>query len=103
MAAGRGNSTKLADRSRRKLQEPEDYRVILLNDNYTTMDFVVEILISIFRKTEEEADRIMLDVHRKGQGLVGLYPWDIAQTKAEQVHVEAAKREFPLRCIVEQA
>jgi ATP-dependent Clp protease adaptor protein ClpS len=102
MAAGRGNSTKLADKSRKKLQEPEDCRVILLNDNYTTMDFVVEILISIFQKTEGEANRIMLDIHRKGQGLVGLYPWDIAQTKAEQVHAEAAKKDFPLRCIVEQ-
>jgi ATP-dependent Clp protease adaptor protein ClpS len=103
MAAGRGNGTKIADRSRKKLQEPQDYRVILLNDNYTTMDFVVEILITVFQKSEGEANRIMLDIHRKGQGLVGLYPWDIAQTKAERVHAEAAKREFPLRCIVEQA
>ncbi|MDR1444814.1 MAG: ATP-dependent Clp protease adaptor ClpS [Treponema sp.] len=99
----RGDSTKLADRNRKKLREPENYRVILLNDNYTTMDFVVEILISIFQKKIEEANRIMLDVHRKGQGLVGLYPWDIAQTRTEQVHAEAAKKGFPLRCIVEQA
>jgi ATP-dependent Clp protease adaptor protein ClpS len=103
MATVRENGTKLADRSEEKLREPEDYRVILLNDNYTTMDFVVEILVSIFRKTEEEAYRIMLDVHRKGQGIVGLYPWDIASTKAEQVRAEAAKNEFPLRCIVERA
>jgi ATP-dependent Clp protease adaptor protein ClpS len=103
MAAVRGGGTKLADKSEEKLREPEDYRVILLNDHYTTMDFVVEILISIFQKTEQEANRIMLDVHLKGQGLVGLYPWDIARTKVEQVHAEAAKREFPLRCIVERA
>jgi ATP-dependent Clp protease adaptor protein ClpS len=97
------NGTKPADRSEEKLREPKDCRVILLNDNYTTMDFVVEILVSIFQKTGEEAHRIMLDVHRKGQGLVGLYPWDIAWTRAEQVRTAAEKNEFPLRCIVEQA
>ncbi|MDR2375602.1 MAG: ATP-dependent Clp protease adaptor ClpS [Treponema sp.] len=103
MAAVRDHGTRPADKTEDKTQEPGDYRVILLNDNYTTMDFVVGILIFIFQKTEEEAHRIMLDVHRKGRGLVGLYPWDIACTKAEQVHVEAAKNEFPLRCIVERA
>jgi ATP-dependent Clp protease adaptor protein ClpS len=97
------NGTKLADRTEEKLREPEDYRVILLNDNYTTMDFVVEILVTIFQKTGEEAHRIMLDVHRQGRGLVGLYPWDIAWTRAEQVRIEAEKNEFPLRCIVERA
>jgi ATP-dependent Clp protease adaptor protein ClpS len=86
-----------------KLKEPEEFRVILLNDNYTTMDFVVMILVSIFHKTEEDAGKIMLDVHKKGKGIVGLYPWDIAATKAEQVHAAARKNEFPLRCIVEPA
>jgi ATP-dependent Clp protease adaptor protein ClpS len=86
-----------------KLKEPEEYRVILLNDHYTTMDFVVEILINIFHKTVEDASRIMLDVHRKGRGIVGVYPWDIAVTKAEQVHAAARNEEFPLRCIVEPA
>jgi ATP-dependent Clp protease adaptor protein ClpS len=103
MAGNRGNGAKLADRREEKLREPEDFWVILLNDHYTTMDFVVQILISVFQKSEEEANRIMLDVHRKGQGLVGRYSWDIARTKAEQVHAEAAKNEFPLRCIVERA
>jgi ATP-dependent Clp protease adaptor protein ClpS len=102
MAEDRGNGTKLADRSEEKLREPGDYRVILLNDNYTTMEFVVDILITIFQKTGEEANRIMLDVHQKGKGIVGHYPWDIAQTKASQVHAAAAQEEFPLRCIVER-
>jgi ATP-dependent Clp protease adaptor protein ClpS len=92
-----------SSRKEEKLKEPEEYRVILLNDNYTTMDFVVAVLISIFQKNEGEAKRIMLDVHRKGRGTVGFYPWDIARTKAEQVHAEAGRRGFPLRCIVEQA
>ncbi|MDR0731066.1 MAG: ATP-dependent Clp protease adaptor ClpS [Treponema sp.] len=103
MAAVRDHGTRPADKSEDKLREPDDYQVILLNDNYTTMDFVIEILVSIFRKNEAEAHRIMLDVHRKGRGIVGLYPWDIACTKADQVHIEAAKNEFPLRCIVERA
>jgi ATP-dependent Clp protease adaptor protein ClpS len=103
MAAVFGNDTQLADKSREKLKEPEQFRVILLNDHYTTMEFVVDVLISIFHKNEEDANRIMLDVHRRGQGMVGMYPFDIAQTKANQVHAAAREREFPLRCIVEQA
>ncbi|MDR1908994.1 MAG: ATP-dependent Clp protease adaptor ClpS [Spirochaetaceae bacterium] len=92
---------KFATRNAEKLREPEDYRVILLNDDYTTMDFVVEVLVLIFQKNEEDANRIMMDVHRKGRGIVGSYPWDIAQTKANQVHAAAREHEFPLRCLVE--
>lgn len=86
-----------------KLMEPEEFRVILLNDHFTTMDFVIEILMSIFHKSPEDANKIMLDVHRKGKGIVGIYPWDIATTKAAQVHTAAQENEFPLRCIVEPA
>ncbi|MDR2071766.1 MAG: ATP-dependent Clp protease adapter ClpS [Treponema sp.] len=86
-----------------KLKEPEEFRVILLNDHYTTMDFVVNILVQIFHKNVEDANRIMLDVHRKGRGMVGVYPYDIAQTKVNQVHEAAKEHEFPLRCIVEKA
>jgi ATP-dependent Clp protease adaptor protein ClpS len=91
-----------ASQRKEKLKEPEEYRVILLNDHYTTMDFVVEVLMVIFHKNAEDASRIMLDVHRKGKGIVGVYPWDIAATKADQVHAAAREHEFPLRCIVEQ-
>ena len=84
-----------------KVGEPQDYRVILLNDDYTAMDFVVEVLMVVFHKKSEDAARIMLDVHKKGKGIVGQYPWDIASTKAEQVHEAARENEFPLRCIVE--
>ena len=94
---------KPVDKIREKLKEPEEFKVILLNDHYTTMEFVVEILMVIFHKTGEDANRIMLDVHRKGKGLVGVYPWDIAATKAQQVHTAAKDRQFPLRCIVEPA
>jgi len=92
-----------ASRTDDKFKEPEEFKVILLNDHYTTMEFVVEILIVIFHKNGEDANRIMLDVHRKGRGVVGVYPWDIAATKLEQVHAAAKANEFPLRCIVEPA
>jgi len=97
-----GNETDLVTKKKEKLAEPEDFRVILLNDHYTTMEFVVEILMGVFHKNETDANRIMLDVHRKGKGIVGVYAWDIAQTKAEQVHTLARQHEFPLRCIVEK-
>lgn len=77
--------------------------MILLNDDFTTMEFVVEVLMSIFHKNTDDALRIMLDVHKKGKGVVGIYTWDIAVTKAEQVHAAADANEFPLRCIVELA
>ena len=92
---------KPVTKTRTKFKEPEKSRVILLNDNYTTMNFVVEILISIFHKDSEEANRIMMDVHRNGKGTAGVYPNDIAVTKTEQVHAAARDKEFPLRCVVE--
>ena len=91
------------DKTIPKIQDPEEYRVVLLNDDYTTMDFVVEVLMVIFHKNPAEAEKIMLDVHKKGKGLVGIYPWDIAVTKAEQVHMAARENQYPLRCIVEPA
>ncbi|MDR0453081.1 MAG: ATP-dependent Clp protease adaptor ClpS [Treponema sp.] len=101
MAENRGSGAKFAVRRTEKLKEPGKFRVILLNDDYTTMDFVVEILMLVFHKSAEEAGRIMMDVHCKGRGVVAVYPWDIAQTKAEQVHSLARERQFPLRCVVE--
>ena len=86
-----------------KIKEPEEYMVILLNDDYTTMEFVIEILMTIFQKNIEDAHRIMLNVHEKGKDIVGVYAWDIAATKAEQVHATARRNDFPLRCIVEKA
>jgi ATP-dependent Clp protease adaptor protein ClpS len=95
--------TKPKEKTVEKLKEPDEYRVILLNDDYTTMDFVVVVLVEIFHKNLEDANRIMLDVHKKGKGIVGQYPWDIAATKADQVHAMARENEFPLKCIVEKA
>lgn len=82
-------------------KKPKMYRVILLNDDYTTMDFVVEILIIIFQKSPADATRIMLDVHEKGKGIVGVYTFDIARTKIAQVELMAREREFPLVAVME--
>jgi len=94
---------KAVSKTIEKIKEPEQYRVILLNDHYTTMDFVIEVLMVIFHKSIEDANKIMLDVHKKGRGIVGVYTWDIAVTKSEQVLTAAKANQFPLLCIVEPA
>jgi ATP-dependent Clp protease adaptor protein ClpS len=97
-----GNA-ELLTRDEKKLKEPREYTVILLNDNYTTRDFVVEILELVFHKNPDEAVRIMLNVHHKGRGVVGVYTWDIANTKTNQVHAMAKQYDYPLKCIIEEA
>ena len=99
--AGVGGQTKL--REAVIVKEPVQYRVLLHNDDYTTMEFVIEVIIDVFQKDIPTATKIMLDVHRKGAGVVGTYPYDIAVSKADQVHKKARSREFPLRCSVEPA
>jgi ATP-dependent Clp protease adaptor protein ClpS len=86
-----------------EIREPKMYRVILHNDDYSTMDFVIEVLISIFHKPAADATRIMLDVHKKGMGICGVYTYDIAATRVARVHQLAKKREFPLKCSLEEA
>jgi len=83
-------------------REPDMYRVILLNDHYTTMDFVVQVIRTVFHKNLIEATKIMMDVHKKGKGLVGVYTYDIARTKAAQVEQLARSEQFPLKCTVEK-
>lgn len=78
------------------------FKVFLLNDDYTTMDFVVYILEKIFHKPRLEATKIMLYVHHNGKGLAGIYPKDIAETKVDMVHSLARQAGFPLRCIIEK-
>ncbi len=78
------------------------YRVILYNDDYTSMEFVIQVLVSVFNKPAAEATKVMLDVHKKGKGICGVYTFDIATTKVKQVHAEAQKEGFPLRCGYEE-
>jgi ATP-dependent Clp protease adaptor protein ClpS len=81
--------------------EPPMYKVILLNDDYTTMDFVLLILQSVFRKSPADAKQIMLSVHQQGAGVAGVYTREVAETKIAVVHHLAAQNEFPLKCTME--
>ena len=81
---------------------PRLYKVILLNDDYTTFDFVIEILKTIFRKSEEEAINLTLKVDREGSAVVGVYPYEIAQMKVEKTHTLARSAGFPLRAKIEE-
>lgn len=83
-------------------REPGEYKVILHNDNYTTMDFVVKVLTSVFKKSHEEANRIMLNVHKKGMGVCGIYTHEIAETKVYIVNQMAIHNSFPLKCRMEE-
>jgi ATP-dependent Clp protease adaptor protein ClpS len=87
----------------KETKEPDMYKVVLHNDDYTTKEFVVEVLQTVFHKQAIEATKIMMDVHKRGKGVVGVYTWDIAQTKVVQVRQMAKAREFPLKCTVEPA
>lgn len=96
--------TKILERvetdTSQRTKKPDLYKVILLNDDYTTMDFVVKILESIFNKSSVEAVQIMLHVHKNGSGVAGIYTKDIAETKIKIVHDLARKNQYPLRCIM---
>ena len=84
------------------IEEPKKYKVYLLNDDYSTMDFVIEILMKIFRKNFTEASQIMLTVHNNGKAICGVYPKEIAKTKVAQVKQLAKEAGFPLKAIMEQ-
>jgi ATP-dependent Clp protease adaptor protein ClpS len=91
------------ERAKTKKQEPDLFKVVLLNDDYTTMEFVVHVLESVFQKSPAEAFRIMLQVHTIGSGLAGVYPWEVAETKVETVTSMARDAEYPLRAAIEEA
>ena len=85
-----------------ELEVPKKYKVILLNDNYSTVDFVVEILIQIFKKNSQEAIDITMHIHDKGEGVCGVYTYEIAHTKVAQVQSAARKAGFPLKAILKE-
>jgi len=89
--------------TRPRVTRPKRYKVILYNDDYTTMEFVVQILEGIFGKTPSEATQIMLQVHRTGRGVAGVYVLEVAETKVTEVHRTAEARGFPLRAGIEEA
>jgi ATP-dependent Clp protease adaptor protein ClpS len=90
-------------RTERKLKKPKLYKVLLHNDDYTTMEFVVFILQHIFHRSGTDAVQIMLHVHKNGIGVAGVYSYEIAETRVVQVEALAREHEFPLRCSLEEA
>jgi len=101
----RDNSGDVAIRERVETErrEPRQYKVVLLNDDYTTMEFVVRVLETVFQKSPAEAYRIMMHVHLHGSGIAGVYPWEVAETKVETVTAMARHAEYPLRAAIEEA
>ena len=100
--SGNSPDSAVKERVQEKKQEPTQYKVVLLNDDYTTMEFVVLVLEQVFQKSPAEAFRIMMHVHTNGRGLAGVYPWEIAEAKAEKTVSMARESGFPLKAITEQ-
>ncbi len=99
---GQGTGTAVITRTRTVAKKPSMYRVLLLNDDYTPMEFVVTVLRRYFNKNADEATRIMLHVHRNGVGECGVYTYEVAETKVTQVMDFARKHQHPLQCIMEK-
>ena len=91
------------ERVETKKEDPTLFKVVLLNDDYTTMDFVVQVLETVFQKSPAEAYRIMMQVHLNGRGIAGVYPWEVAETKADKVASLASEAGYPLRATIEEA
>ena len=96
------NEELTVTKSKEKVKKPPLYKVLLHNDDYTTMEFVVYALVTVCHKSEGEAFLIMLKVHHEGIGIAGVYPYEIAETKAEKVMTLARQNEYPLLCTVEE-
>jgi ATP-dependent Clp protease adaptor protein ClpS len=93
---------KVLERTQTTTREPPLYKVVLHNDDYTTMEFVVQVLETVFLKQPAEAFRIMMQVHIEGRGLCGAYPYDVAETRVDSVHTLAHSHNFPLRASLEE-
>jgi len=98
-----GPATGVVTRSKPKAKKPSMYKVIMLNDDYTPMEFVVMILERFFNKNHEEASQIMLHVHQKGVGVCGVYTYELGETKVTQVMDLARQHQHPLQCTLEKA
>jgi len=101
MATRQREDTVLETR-RSKVKPPPMFKVVLLNDDYTPMDFVVAVLQKIFWLSPERATQVMLKVHREGSGVCGVYPRDVAATRVEQVKSYAKQHQHPLQCVMEE-
>lgn len=97
------NRVGVATKTRAKPKKPSQYKVLLLNDDYTPMEFVVMVLKRFFRMDLEEATRVMLHVHQRGVGVCGIFPYEVAETKVNQVMDFARQNQHPLQCTLEKA
>ncbi len=97
-----GPHTSVVTKPKAKTKKPSMYKVLMLNDDFTPMEFVVVVLERFFRKSREDATRIMLHVHQRGVGICGVYPYDVAETKVTQVVDFARHNEHPLQCTLEK-
>ena len=102
MASGNRDGT-LLETQKSRVKPPPLYKVMLLNDDYTTMEFVVQVLETVFQKSPAEAYRVMMAVHVQGRGVAGIYPWEVAETKAEAVISLARDAGYPLKAVTEEA
>jgi ATP-dependent Clp protease adaptor protein ClpS len=100
---GRGTGVGVATRARSKTKQPQPYKVLMLNDDYTPMEFVVLCLQRFFRMSLEDATRVMLHVHQKGVGVCGIFSYEVAETKVTQVMDFARSQQHPLQCTLEKA
>ena len=98
-----GTGLGVATKTRAKTKKPTPYKVLMLNDDYTPMEFVVHVLQNFFRLSLEEATRVMLHVHQKGVGVCGVFSYEVAETKVTQVMDYARKNQHPLQCTLEKA
>ena len=99
---GTGSGTAVITRTKTRTKRPNVYRVLLLNDDYTPMEFVVHVLEKFFSKNHDEAVRIMLHVHQHGVGECGVYTYEVAETKVTQVMDLARRNQHPLQCVMEK-
>ncbi len=97
-----GTASGVAVQTRAKTKRPSMYKVLMLNDDYTPMEFVVHVLERFFSKSREEATQVMLHVHRRGVGICGVYTYEVAETKVNQVTEFARRNQHPLRCTLEK-
>ncbi|MGB7184793.1 MAG: ATP-dependent Clp protease adapter ClpS [Burkholderiaceae bacterium] len=101
--ASRPDSSPVIERQESQVKPPPMFQVLLLNDDYTPMEFVVTVLQKFFGKSREAATQIMLKVHREGRGVCGVYPQDVAETKVDLVSSFAQQHQHPLQCVMEEA
>ena len=103
VSSGQGETDgAVKERVKTQRKDPTLYKVVLLNDDYTTMEFVMHVLETLFQKSSAEAYRVMMQVHLNGSGIAGVYPWEVAETKVETVSTMARDAGYPLRAALEE-